>query len=184
MFNLLKNWQTVLTVSGIAAFLAVCVVYLLRKMFEAKIKIHFEREIEKFRVEIDYIKENIRMQREHLPELSKAIYKARNIARDMHKSIPGLNAGLRSSLGDIAFFITENLYGTRIFLSRELFEKIHSYKKHLQNFIFEYDAITEKKNSKSRSSLQTSIKRTYEKIDELHTIIIDDIQKVLNIDKT
>jgi hypothetical protein len=85
-------------------------------------------------------------------------------------------------LGDLTLRITEHLYETRIFLPRSLFDSLHAYKTHLQNFIFDYDIVTAGSKPSPINVLIKSLSTEFLEIDKMHQNIISDLQNILKID--
>jgi hypothetical protein len=178
--------QSVLQTGGVAALVAAAVVYLLKKVLEKKLDARFANASEKLKAELAsqnlYIQEIIQRQTERYPPLAESVYRSRNVSRQLMNELPQLNAQQRSELGDLTLRITEHLYETRIFLPRSLFDSLHAYKTHLQNFIFDYDIVTAGSKPSPINVLIKSLSTEFLEIDKMHQNIISDLQNILKID--
>jgi hypothetical protein len=184
--------QLLLQLGGIAALVAGVVAYvafyILRNVFEKRLDASLERELEKIKIELAkqnlYVQEIAKKQVEYYPGLANAVYRSRNAARNLCNDLPRLNAHYRTELGDLTFRVTEGLYETRAYLPRYLFDALHSYKRHLQNFIFGYDILTGDQIETPQSDvLLNNLKAEYVEIDGMCDNIVTQIQQILNVDK-
>jgi hypothetical protein len=144
-----------------------------------KSKKRIDCELEKLKTELAVEKEQVaevfKLRLERLPSLVEAIYRSRNIARELVND-SSFQPDLRSRLGDLGLLVTE----VRASLSSDLFERLHAYKTHLQQFIFEYDILTAS-SEPPPPELVASLNKHYILIDELHGSIVRDVQEVLHV---
>lgn len=183
MNGTLDGLLQLLSSGGIAAVVAATVVYLMKTRLDAGMRMRVDRQLETIRAELalqnEHLAEILRIRLEILPGLVEAIYRSRNLARDLKENL-WYQADLRSRLGDLALLITERLYEVRALLSPDLFEQLHEYKSHLQGFLFDYDRATGL-DSEPPPALLESLGGHYENIDELYGSVVEGVQAALHI---
>jgi hypothetical protein len=177
----MPEFPDVLATGGIAAVVAGAVVLVLRRTLETGL----EARLQRIRAELDhetaYVREAIKRQTESYPGLAEAIYRTRNLSRGLMSALPVGDPSQRSDLGDLTVQVTEILFQTRAYLPRPLFEPLHRYKTHLQNFLLYYDRLVVMSDSDRKDSAGDLLSVELEGMNGLAEDVIEQIQRVLKV---
>jgi hypothetical protein len=185
----------IIEIGGIVSIVVILSVLITKYIVEKMINRKFEKSMEEFKlsqgkelkqfesdllVHQEYLKGVIKNQQSYFPGIGKAVYKTKNLIRDLVNSRVQ-NPELRSELGDQSLFIVEKLYEAKTFLPEKLFNKVHSYKQYLQNFITTYDNAVLIRDAKKKEKNFQELLLDFNSIKELSEEISKDISLHLKV---
>ncbi len=133
------NWQVILSSMATSAVVAGLLTFILKTYFKTRIEHVYKIELEKCKAELALHMEQgqafISRRLEGYPALVALVYRTRNMARDLTRSISPRNVSLAAELAVRTEELEELLYKYRIDLERDgCFQDVHRYKNVLLNF--------------------------------------------------
>jgi hypothetical protein len=178
----MDSLPALLSSAGVAAVVSAVLTYLFKPLLEAKLQRSLSTQLEATRAEYaqehEYVKELIKNNSELYPGLVESVYRSRNIARELYTRAPKYDPVLRAELGNLALAVTEGLFRSRVFLPRQVFEAIHDFKRRLQQFVFDYDLLTQGTSNKAVSD---SLRECTDELDRLYEEVVSLTQRELKI---
>lgn len=178
----MDSLPALLSSAGVAAVVSAILTYVFKPLIEARLQRSLSAQLEATRAEYaqehEYVKELIKNNSELYPGLVESVYRSRNIARELYTRAPKFDPVLRAELGNLALAVTEGLFRTRVFLPLQVFEAIHAFKRKLQQFVFDYDLLTQ---GTSNKAVLDSLRECTDELDRLYEEVVSLAQRELKI---
>jgi hypothetical protein len=183
--SLIEQIAVSLASSGI---IAVATVFVVKKLFDRSVDHLFQQREAEFKVNVDAKKEatSAMFSKELMvyPEVMEVVYRSRNAARDFiieKKNDPKIITEFNA----VSIHLTDNLYKYKVFFPKDIFDKLHAYKRLALDIVVLINEKTKPLSERTQEKLvddlvERQLGERYEKLDKLYNELSEEITNYLN----